>query len=61
MTALPRRLFSSRPRVRLDECGLRQNASARGCDYDHDHDYGHEQNASARPRLRRVDVESPAR
>ena len=49
------------PRVRLDECGLRQNASARGCDYDHDHDYGHEQNASARPRLRRVDVESPAR
>ncbi len=53
MTAPPRRLFSSRRRVRLDECGLRQNASGRG--------YDHEQNASARPRHRYVDVESPAR
>ncbi len=44
---------------RLDNsvCDSHANASARGYGYARGYDYGHEQNASARPLLRRVDVE----
>ena len=57
MTAPPRRHSPSCRRVRVNECDLRQNANAN----DRGYDCGHEQNASAKPRHRRVDVESPAR